>query len=239
MPILSSSVLSQLRDTNNNYTKTRVPFFPDDVWQYGQLLINNNVGTDGIFQDFRDTSHIMPTLTKQTDSYGSFALLHSQPTTGSDIFAACEEARLYGELDCRIWATFSLPQTTYQRFFFGFLDSDIDLSQDDLIDSIEGFGLCVQSGGNFKIISNDASSPSNISSDIDTIDTDLHTIYLESDSANSRFGYSLDNDNITYITSQIPSGNTLLLCWWGIVPLENASKEVKVYNLKGAQKWKK
>lgn len=243
MPIATSSVINQIRDTN--YTKTRVPFFPDNKWKHGNIsfyLKDYEIFINGIFQGW-NVSYLSFQSAGVDSTYGKYV---RQQTTGTDNNYRTHEIGRYDDflvnIPTKILLQFRLNQSTNLRYWFGFFTGTADnLAGTDDDDSLgvnecDGFGLRVGLNGNFKIYSNNASQASNISADIATVDTNFHKIYLEFDPINSRCGYSFDNANITWVTSQIPTTATRMRLGWHIRADEAAIKSWDLFNLEGEEK---
>lgn len=232
--------------SSTSYSKAKVRYFPGDEWMYGGGYVSgydSGFVTDGIFEVGGSTAIYGEIV--GIDSYGKYMQMHSGATLDNECWEGVTDAnamRFYGDLDFRVLLIFRLVQTSGFRFYYGINSVNPLLAgSDDILgyNSAHGFGLLVQEGGNFKITSNNGSTTSYITSDIDTIDTDVHRLYLESDSSNSRWGYSWDGSSITYISTQNPSGTTLIQPYFTIKNRENGvNKSFKIYILRGMQKYK-
>lgn len=248
MPIASSSVLQQIRDTN--YTKTRVPYFPKDKWVYGYTA-NSYQPTDGTsincygYWVASASSNGLAFQDTGSDSYGEYGDMITGATSGNYAAQNVPAYQFSYQLkqDVRMLLHFKLLQTTNFRFFFGFAsvtsNTIRNVADDDILGYVgnySGFGLRVGLNGNFKITHNDGSENGVLTSDIDTIDTDVHQLYLEADSINSRWGYSLDDSPITYISSQIPAATTTMYFMPIIQTFENAAKTLRLYQMQTARK---
>lgn len=231
---------------SNKYTEPTIPYFPEDEWIYGDgyvepysdVFYTNGLlkvgGTDGIYG-----------FGNGIDSYGAYIQFETTSTLDSESYDGCPYSaafRFFGDLDFRVHFTFRLTQTSGLRFFLGVNSIRYFYANtDDILgyNNAHGFGLLVQEGGNFKITSNNGSSTSYITSDIDTIDTDVHEIYLESDSNNSRWGYSWDGSTMTYISTQNPSGTTLIQPYYNIRNREaGVVKSWKLYMIRAMERWR-
>jgi hypothetical protein len=247
MPIASSSVLNQIRNTP--YTQTRVPYFPEG-YNFGSMLIEasyyNTVSGYGLLStNSFSTSYIYGDFTGK-DSNGLYAGWETSTTLddydSEFLFHGFYRNRFFhGNLDPKILFKFQLGanSSTKTIFYLGLTSDNMTNIENDILGTQlrSGFGLLVQSDGNFQITSNNGSETSYISSDIDTIDTDIHDLYLESDSANSRWGYSWDKGNVNYISTQNPASNTSLVpC--GIIKNKEAgtSRRWTIRNCEAVQK---
>ncbi|MGD1837506.1 MAG: hypothetical protein ACPKPY_05550 [Nitrososphaeraceae archaeon] len=100
---------------------------------------------------------------------------------------------------------------TGPRLYIG-LVSNPGLSYDDsdMLDSQSGIVLHQRSdSSSWKITHNDGDSSQN-EDFLQTADDDIHEIRFVGYQTNSRWGYSLDGANLTYINSEIPAQNTSL-----------------------------
>lgn len=153
-------------------------------------------------------------------------------TTGQDDGIAAALDSIKRKYNPKLWIKFQCISQTLCRHFIGFVSGAPTTPYalgDDWLNAKSGFGIYVTSGGNFRIGSNDGSGATVFSSDIETIDTDVHTIYLEGDEANSRWGYSWDDGTMTWLTTEIPASTTPLSFMFTIQTNENAAKELRLF----------
>jgi hypothetical protein len=144
----------------------------------------------------------------------------------------------------RFLIKFALPTTTNVRSFIGFHSGIVSSSDpnsfptgDDSLNAKSGIGLYVTNGGNFRIGYNDGSGATNFTSNLATIDTNVHTLYIEADDDNSRWGYSWDNGSMVYLTSEVPAQSTQLNCFYGVEAATAAVKTFRLFFVKYARRY--
>jgi hypothetical protein len=240
MPIASSSVINQIRNTP--YTQTRVPYFPNDEWDYGRLNLydNGDYSCTGLLQSPTPLDTYPGSneniLVDGSNSY--FSIYSNSGATNNAFIRNYSDERFRPFLYPRCKIDFSINNILEMTFFCGFGNSIAIEGQtgSDRLAWCDAFGVIVEANGNFKISSNNGSENSYISSDIDTIDTDIHTIYLECDYPNSRWGYKFDNGVLTYVTNQNPRVTEGLRLGLGIFNTDGDSKLFKIHDF---QVWQK
>lgn len=91
----------------------------------------------------------------------------------------------------------------------------------------------IQDTTNINIGHNDGDATGNKTSTVtlSSADTSIHTIRLVGESANNRFGISLDGANAQYVTTEIPVSGERLGC---IVQFENEDSNSRVFEVYGA-----
>lgn len=246
MPILSSSVVSQIRNTNPLIT-TRVPYSPSDPWMHGTILISphlDRIFYDGLLalsstnnQNFLDSGY------ESGIPFGYQEVDGTQAGTGDvpaqlELMASTSNKFFVGRQNPRFLIKFKFTGSSAYEFFIGFADNfnlsnsyDGDpLGDTDVDPKAHGIGLYANStAGNFRIISNNGSSGSNFTSSLATYDQNIHTLYLESDYANSRWGYSLDNAAIQYVSTKIPDPETGMVLYYKVLNKTELTTIKRIY----------
>lgn len=192
----------------------------------------NNLCYSGIFWD--TSAGYYNCESNGVDSFGGYGrtttgtTLNSQNNIGIPYYNV--NSFLAG-LDIRCEIFFAIQDTSLSRSYIGFTNSGGQaLSSDSPLNNNHGFGVVIGQGLNFKITSNNGNASAYVSSDIATIDTNVHKLYLESDSANSRWGYKFDNNDIVYVSTQNPSLTTLMTLVTQIRTLQaGVSKSLRLY----------
>lgn len=90
-------------------------------------------------------------------------------------------------------------------------------NSDDPLNAVGGFALVTISTDTHFQLANDSGVGATTLTPLAAIDTNIHTIQLQADDNNSRWGYSLDGAAMTWVTTAIPAQTLGLSYVWGIV----------------------
>jgi hypothetical protein len=118
-----------------------------------------------------------------------------------------------------LFCRFRINQTDQNcRIFIGFKASSSMPNSDDPLNAIAGFALgTISTNTNYQIFNDSGSGATTVTSTGTAIDTAIHTIQLQADDTNTRWGWSLDGGSMTYISTAIPSQTAGLSYIFGIV----------------------
>lgn len=256
MPIFSDSPASRIKDTS--YTQTRIPHFPEEKYEYGNISWdgwNQCFYVDGILRGSGvDYMNLVNSSTFGVDSFGSYGIVTTNTPTPNYYFASfipttdVEGARFFRKLDPELLFIFKLNHTSNDfRFAIGLSVDSIQYtssSNDPFYwtgepdGSFQGFALTVRADENFKIVTNDGSAiASTFTSDIDILDnTEVHYFYIKGDSSNARWCYSWDKGAMNYISSNVPTDLQRLSPFLYIETLTSENRGFTLYNIEALQK---
>lgn len=105
-----------------------------------------------------------------------------------------------------ITVKFRVPATADRRFWTGFFTADPSSGDNPIAEHI-GLRLST-SAGNVNFVISHADGVTQAETQLAVADTDIHTIRIVADEANSKFQYSFDGVALTDITTNIPASIT-------------------------------
>ena len=135
----------------------------------------------------------------------------------------------------RVRIKFKLATTTNTRLYMGYSSTATDLTGDDPLNALQGvlFGMSTSSAtsaANWLVMHNDGSGATAVDDTTTAFDSNVHTLSLVADEANTRFAWKLDNGSYTNVTTDIPSTTTGLFFFIQTETSAASAATVQVYN---------
>lgn len=128
---------------------------------------------------------------------------------------------------------FKLSSLTLVRLYLGTSSFTTDPTGDDPLNTAHGFFFGLTSGDTtWQIMHNDGTSGAGIKDNTGiTADTNVHTLELFADNANTRYGYSLDGSAIAWTSTRIPTATVALAWAMECQTNEAVAKTLTLYNI--------
>jgi len=123
------------------------------------------------------------------------------------------------------------------RWFFGFQNSATAPTGDDPLASAHGVMFVKKAGAaNLYIVSNNATTKSEVSVITTLANTTVYTIALRSRSAGTIWEYSIDGGAWTSVGAPLPTATTGL-CWFAHIEVDSAiTRNLRIYGIEGLSK---
>lgn len=196
-------------------------------------------GGSGCWSNFlTDTSNVTPT--NISDSSGRIGMRYNFSSDEDRGGFVTNNQYFTIDNDPELWVRYAgvsgVSDADY-RITIGFVDdTSADYGTgDDTLASRKCFTWYkeIQDTTNINLGHNDGDATGNKTSSVtlSSSDTSIHTIRLFGDSANNRFGASLDGTNASYVTTEIPVSGERLGC---IVQFENEDSNSRSFEIYGA-----
>ena len=257
MPILSSLKPLAHAETHSIEGKDPIIIAQNGVnWAISEFYVNrpgNRYGSGSLSYDHDPNTKSEYILSNDDNSGDPYRLRESMEdledyTNANGMITWTSSGKPFARInDVRLFFKFKLDTTSNLRTYLGFANYTYldemdfifpDNAGNDWLNNKKGIAnYNTSDNGNFRIGYNEGTGATNFTSALDTLDTDWHTLYIEADETNSRWGYSFDKSNMSWISSsEVPdSTDRLALISW-IESTENVNKAFYISYIRTAMK---